>query len=101
MGSQSLCKYESPNPASAATRCRIPPFGRFRLSRYLQKISLRPYSDAEIWTGWELEGRSGPVDGLIEADSLSPEQLEEYGVTEFQTIPAEYLDSGGEFRPRH
>jgi hypothetical protein len=69
------------------------------MGRYLQKISLRPYSDAEIWTGWELEGRSGPVEGLIEADSLSPDQLASYGVTEFQIIPAEYLDSG-EFLPR-
>jgi len=41
------------------------------------------------------------VDGLIEADSLSAEQLAEYGVTEFQTIPAEYLDTGGELRPRN
>ena len=35
------------------------------MSRYLQKISLRPYSDSEIWTGWELEGRSGEIEGLI------------------------------------
>lgn len=69
------------------------------MSRYLQKISLRPYSDNEIWTGWELEGRSGPIEGLILADDLSAEQLAEYGVSEFHKIPAEYLESG-EFSPK-
>jgi hypothetical protein len=70
------------------------------MGRYLQKISLRPYSDAEIWTGWELEGRDGELDGLVLADGLSPEQLvHDYGVTDFQKIPIEYLDSS-EFRPK-
>lgn len=70
------------------------------MSRYLQKISLRPYSDAEIWTGWELENRSGEIEGLILADEISAEELaSKYGVTEFQTIPGEYLESG-EFRPK-
>lgn len=70
------------------------------MGRYLQKISLRPYSDSEIWTGWELEGRSGEVEGLVLADDISDhELLAKYGVTEFQKIPVEYLDSG-DFRPR-
>ena len=69
------------------------------MSRYLQKISLRPYSDVEVWTGWELEDRHGEVEGLILADNLSPEQLAQYGVTEFQKIPKEYLDTG-EFLPK-
>ena len=70
------------------------------MGRYLQKISLRPYSDSEIWTGWELEGRSGEIEGLVLADGLSDEELAtKYGVTEFQKIPGEYLDAG-EFRPR-
>ncbi len=70
------------------------------MSRYLQKISLRPYSDAEIWTGWELENRTGEVKGLILADQMSADELlSKYGVTEFQKIPSEYLESG-EFRPR-
>ena len=70
------------------------------MSRYLQKISLRPYSDSEIWTGWELEGRSGEVEGLVLADGMSDEELAvKYGVTEFQKIPVEYLDAG-EFRPK-
>ena len=70
------------------------------MSRYLQKISLRPYSDTEIWTGWELEGRSGQIEGLVLADDLSPDELlQQYGVTEFQTIPSEYLESG-EFLPK-
>jgi hypothetical protein len=70
------------------------------MSRYLQKISLRPYSDSEIWTGWELEGRSGEIEGLVLADGMSDEELvATYGVTEFQKIPVEYLDAG-EFRPK-
>jgi hypothetical protein len=65
------------------------------MSLYLQKISLRPYSDTEIWTGWQLEGRSGEIEGLVLADGLSADELRQrYGVTEFQTIPAEYLESG-------
>jgi hypothetical protein len=70
------------------------------MSRYLQRISLRPYSDAEIWTGWELENRSGEIEGLILADDMSAEELvSKYGVTEFQKIPGEYLEAG-EFRPK-
>lgn len=70
------------------------------MSRYLQKISLKPYSDSEIWTGWELEGRTGEVEGLILADGIPQDELaSRYGVTEFQKIPEEYLDAG-EFRPK-
>jgi len=69
------------------------------MSRYLQRISLKPYSDAEVWTGWELEGRTGPIDGLVLADAMSVEELRGFGVTDFQKIPSEYLDSG-DFRPR-
>ena len=64
------------------------------MARYIQRISLRPYTDAEIWTGWELEGRTGEVDGLINADGMSEDELARLGVTEFQKIPAEYLDKG-------
>ena len=70
------------------------------MSRYLQKISLRPYSDAEIWTGWELENRTGEIEGLVLADGMSDEELRtRYGVEEFQKIPGEYLEAG-EFRPK-
>ncbi len=70
------------------------------MSRYLQKISLTPYSNAEIWTGWELEGRSGEIEGLILADDLTPEEiLKQYGVEEFLRIPEEYLDTG-DFLPK-
>ena len=69
------------------------------MGRYLQRISLRPYSDAEIWTGWELEGRNDEIEGLVRADHMTPEELSAYGVTEFQTIPAEYLEREGR-RPR-
>jgi len=68
------------------------------MGRYLQKISLRPYSDSEIWTGWELEGRTDEIEGLLLADGMSVEELSKYGVTEFQMIPAEYLER--ERRPR-
>lgn len=63
------------------------------MGRYLQKISLRPYSETEIWAGWELEGREGEVEGLIVADGMSAEELAKLGVTEFQKIPAEYIAS--------
>ena len=64
------------------------------MARYIQKISLRPYSDTEIWTGWELEGRSGEIDGLVLADTMSAADLARLGVTEFHKIPAEYLHPG-------
>ena len=69
------------------------------MARYIQKISLRPYSDTEIWAGWELEGRDGEVEGLILADNMSAEELAKLGVTEFQKIPREYLEREG-FLPR-
>lgn len=69
------------------------------MSRYLQKISLRPYNETEIWVGWDLEQRTGEIDGLLLADHLSPEELARYGVVEFQKIPSGYLESG-EFLPR-
>ena len=69
------------------------------MARYLQKISLRPYTDTEIWTGWELEGRSGEVEGLILAEHMSDDELARLGVTEFHKIPAAYIDSS-EFNPK-
>ena len=68
------------------------------MARYIQRISLRPYSDSDIWAGWELEGREGPIDGLIFAEAMSEEELARLGVNEFQKIPKEYL--GNEFMPR-
>ena len=62
------------------------------MSRYLQRISLKPYTDTDIWTGWELEGRTGEVEGLILADGMPDDELKKLGVTEFQLIPKEYLD---------
>jgi hypothetical protein len=70
------------------------------MSRYLQKISLRPYSDAEIWTGWDLENRNGEIEGLILADEIPDDELlATYGVCEFQKIPSEYLEAS-EFRSK-
>jgi hypothetical protein len=62
------------------------------MARYLQKISLKPYNDLDIWAGWDLEGRSGEIAGLVLAEDMSPDELSRLGVTEFQKIPAEYLD---------
>jgi len=61
------------------------------MSRYLQKISLRPYSETEIWTGWELEGRDDEIEGLVCADAMTDDEIARLGVTEFQKIPKEYL----------
>ena len=69
------------------------------MARYIQKISLRPYSDTEVWAGWELEGHDGEVEGLIRAGTMSDEELARIGVTEFQRIPREYWESEG-FTPR-
>ncbi len=69
------------------------------MARYIQKISLRPYSDTEIWTGWDLEGREGDIEGLLLAENMSEDELSKLGVTEFLKIPREYLDKG-EFLPR-
>lgn len=69
------------------------------MARYIQKISLRPYSDTEVWAGWELEGRDGEVEGLILADNMSADELAKLGVTEFQKIPREYWEKEG-FIPR-
>ena len=71
-----------------------------RMARYLQKISLRPYTDTEMWAGWELEGLEGEVEGLILADSMTAEEIARLGVTEFQKIPRDYVDVT-EFRPRN
>ena len=65
------------------------------MARYLQRISLRPYTDADVWTGWELEGREGEIEGLVLADSMAPEELARLGVTEFNRIPAEVSRDGG------
>ena len=69
------------------------------MAKYLQKISLRPYSDTDMWTGWELEGVEGEVEGLLLADAMPPEEIARLGVAEFQKIPREYVDLA-DFRPR-
>lgn len=67
------------------------------MARYIQKISLRPFSDREFWAGWDLEDSDGEIEGLVLAETMSAEQLAKLGVTEFQKIPKEYL---GELLPR-
>lgn len=62
------------------------------MARYLQRISLYPFSQGEIWTGWDLEGLSGEIDGLVLAERMTPDELASYGVSEFQTIPRGYID---------
>jgi hypothetical protein len=61
------------------------------LARYIQKISLVPFSAQELWVGWELEGIDGNVAGLIYAESMSEVELKARGVVEFQRIPHHYL----------
>lgn len=70
-----------------------------QMARYLQKISLRPYTDTDMWAGWDLEGLEGEVEGLILADGMTSEEIARLGVTEFQKIPRDYVDVT-EFRPR-
>ena len=69
------------------------------MSRYIQKISLRPFTDTEIWAGWELEGLVGEVEGLTLADGMTDAELARLGITEFQKIPKEYVDAD-EFLPK-
>lgn len=61
------------------------------MGRYIQKISLFPFSAQELWVGWELEGVDGEVPGLIRVADLTATELAEKGITEFQRIPFEYL----------
>ena len=69
------------------------------MTRYLQKISLRPFTDEDVWTGWDLEGYEGELEGLVLAESMSKDELSRLGVTEFNYIPARYLEAG-EFPPK-
>ena len=69
------------------------------MSRYLQKISLRPYEETEIWVGWDIADRTGEVDGLLLADGFGADELQKYGVVEFLQIPTGYFEAG-EFLPR-
>lgn len=62
------------------------------MARYLQKISMHPYSDSVVWTGWELEGVEGEVESLILAEHMQPEEIARLGVAEFQRIPRELVD---------
>ncbi|HEX6177728.1 MAG TPA: hypothetical protein VF057_05175, partial [Thermoanaerobaculia bacterium] len=68
------------------------------MSRYLQKISLRPYQEKDIWVGWDIQDRSGEIDGLLLADDLGADELQKYGVVEFHQIPTGYVEDG-EFVP--
>lgn len=61
------------------------------MGRYIQKISLFPFSAQELWVGWELEGIDGEVPGLIRVADLTAKELAEKGISEFQRIPFEYL----------
>ena len=68
------------------------------MGRYLQKISLRPYTDTDIWAGWELEGRNGEVEGLILAEKVG-RRTGEARRHRFQKTREEYLGIG-EFGPK-
>lgn len=62
------------------------------MGRYVQQISLVPFSTVDMWVGWELEGVDGEVDGLVLASTLSTSELARRGVYDFQFIPASYVD---------
>lgn len=59
------------------------------MSRYVQRVSLFPFSSDDVLVGWELEGVEGDVKGLIPAAQLAPHELSQI---EFQRIPSSYLD---------
>jgi hypothetical protein len=61
------------------------------VGRYIQKISLFPFSPQEMWVGWELEGVEGEVPGLIAARGMTASDLANKGIVEFQWIPAKYV----------
>lgn len=61
------------------------------MARYIQQISLVPFSTTEMWVGWELEGVEGEVDGLVLATDIPDAELARLGVYDFQTIPAAYV----------
>lgn len=62
------------------------------MGRYVQQISLVPFSTAEMWVGWELEGVEGDVEGLVAASTLTSAELARLGICDFQYIPAEYAN---------
>jgi hypothetical protein len=61
------------------------------VGRYIQQISLVPFSTTELWVGWELEGVEGEIDGLRQAGQMTEIDLARLGVYEFQVIPEKYL----------
>ena len=66
------------------------------MARYIQKITLVPFSAQELWVGWDLEGIDGVVSGLVYAEEMSETELQARGVREFQRIPKDYLfDASG------
>lgn len=62
------------------------------MGRYVQRISLVPLRNEEVWVGWELEGVEGEVPGLIGIEAITQELRERLHSIEFQLIPAEYLE---------
>lgn len=61
------------------------------MGRYVQRISLLPFSAEEMWIGWELEGIDGDIDGLVPVAGLAESEIERLNVLEYQLIPFEYL----------
>lgn len=60
------------------------------MTRYVQKLSFG-VDDREWWVGWEIAGPVRHVDGLIPVDSMTAEDLQQIGVSEFQPVTADVL----------
>lgn len=60
------------------------------MARYIQKLSFG-VGDSEWWVGWEIAGAPQQIRGLIPADSLTPEELRQKGVSSFQPVKPDLL----------
>lgn len=63
------------------------------MSRYVQKIVFGSGAAVrEWWVGWEIDGVSGQVDGLVNAERMSDNELKSIGVNEFQKVSRAMLN---------
>lgn len=58
------------------------------MARYVQKIALVPDDPHGLWVGWDIEGVSGEVPGLIPVETLSEQQIQALGVSRFSRVSA-------------
>lgn len=60
------------------------------MAKYIQKISFGT-DDREWWVGWDIAGPVQNIKGLVPADGLSLEQLQEKGIESFQPVSSTLL----------